>query len=82
MYYDGYVDSEVISCHCFFDFWFWFINDERNKYRIFNRNMISVDSKTTKEYFGKFPSSFVLKKPSDDINDNEPFYLHKPEVDE
>ena len=27
--YDGYTDDEVISCSCFFDFWFWFINRKK-----------------------------------------------------
>ena len=75
--YDRYTDGEVISCSCFFDFWFWFINRKKNKYRTFNSIITSVDSEIIVEYFGKISSFFVLKKSHLD-DGTQPFYLHKP----
>ena len=44
---------------------------------MFNSIITSVDSEIIVEYFGKIPSSFVLKKSHLD-DGAQPFYLHEP----
>ena len=58
--YSCYEDGEVISYPCFFDFLFWYINDRKHFGCTFKAIIISVNSDTIIDYFGK-NFAFILQ---------------------
>ena len=48
--------GEVITCSCFFDFWFWYINSEKNKkIKNFSGVIKSINAESIIEFFGYYP---------------------------
>lgn len=48
--------GEVITCNCFFDFWFYYVNKEnRSTHKKFNDIIKFINSKEIIDYFGYYP---------------------------
>ena len=63
---DYKVHGEVVTCPCFFEFWFWYINCENIRDRYFSQIIGSVTTEIITDFLGKAATDEITIKVLDD----------------